>query len=42
VAFGGADGRALFITESGSGVILQADLETPGHTMFSHTLEGEA
>ncbi|SFM49374.1 SMP-30/gluconolactonase/LRE family protein [Methylobacterium pseudosasicola] len=41
VAFGGADGRALFITESGSGVILRADLQTPGHTMFSHTHESE-
>lgn len=36
VAFGGPDGRSLFITESSSGTILRADLDTPGKPMFSH------
>lgn len=37
LAFGGADGRSLFITESASGSILRAELDIPGKTMFSHT-----
>jgi gluconolactonase len=36
VAYGGPDGRTLFITESGSGTILKARLETPGKPMYSH------
>lgn len=36
IAFGGADGRDLFITESVSGTILRARLSTPGKAMFSH------
>lgn len=35
VAFGGPDGRSLFITESGSGTILRAELDTPGQPMFA-------
>lgn len=33
VAFGGDDGRTLFITESGSGCVLQAELDVPGKPM---------
>lgn len=36
VAYGGPDGRTLFITESGSGTILKARLETAGKPMYSH------
>jgi gluconolactonase len=36
VAYGGPDGRTLFITESGSGTILKAQLETAGKPMYSH------
>ena len=36
VAYGGPDRRTLFITESGSGSILKAKLETPGKSMYSH------
>jgi gluconolactonase len=36
VAFGGADGRSVFITESGSGSILRAELDVAGKAMFSH------
>jgi gluconolactonase len=36
VAFGGPDGRDLFITESDSGSILRARLEHPGRRLFSH------
>ncbi|WP_082926550.1 SMP-30/gluconolactonase/LRE family protein [Cupriavidus sp. D384] len=36
VAFGGHDGKTLFITESGSGTILQASVEIGGNRMFSH------
>jgi gluconolactonase len=42
VAFGGLDRRSLFITESGSGTILRADLDTPGQAMFSHAAAGTA
>jgi gluconolactonase len=35
-AYGGAGGRTLYITESATGTILQAELETPGLTLFSH------
>ncbi|MFK3797116.1 SMP-30/gluconolactonase/LRE family protein [Pseudomonas sp. NPDC088444] len=36
VAFGGDDGRTLFITEAQAGVILQAKVPAPGVKMFSH------
>jgi gluconolactonase len=36
VAYGGADRRTLFITESEHGVILTARMEVPGRPMFSH------
>ncbi len=36
VAYGGADNRTLFITESATGAILCADLPTPGKPMYSH------
>jgi gluconolactonase len=36
VAFGGPEGKTLFITESGSGSILKAELDVPGKPMFSH------
>jgi gluconolactonase len=38
LAFGGLDRRSLFITESRTGTLLQASLETPGLPMFSHAL----
>ncbi|MFC7397337.1 SMP-30/gluconolactonase/LRE family protein [Chelatococcus sp. GCM10030263] len=36
LAFGGPEGRSLFITESGSATILKAELDVPGKPMFSH------
>lgn len=33
-AFGGPEGRSLFITESGTGSILRAELDVPGKQMF--------
>lgn len=36
LAFGGADGRDLYITESETGTILRARLPIPGKPMFSH------
>jgi gluconolactonase len=36
VAYGGADGRTLFITESEDGSVLTARMPTPGRKMFSH------
>jgi gluconolactonase len=36
LAFGGPDNARLFIVESETGSILQADLSTPGLPMFSH------
>lgn len=36
LAFGGPDNRSLFITESRSGSILRAELETPGLPLYSH------
>ncbi len=36
MAFGGPDGRTLYITESESGSILQADAPVPGLRLFSH------
>jgi len=37
VAYGGADRKTLFITESESGQILIAKLDVPGRRMFSHS-----
>jgi gluconolactonase len=37
LAFGGPDNARLFITESQTGSIQQADLPTPGLPMFSHS-----
>jgi gluconolactonase len=36
-AYGGADGKSLFIVESHSGSILRAEMPTAGRLMFSHT-----
>lgn len=36
MAYGGPDGRTLFITESESGTLLQADMPAPGLKLFSH------
>lgn len=36
LAFGGIDGKTLFITESGSATILTAEVPVPGKPMFSH------
>ena len=36
ISFGGADGRSLFITESDTGVILRAVVETGGAALYSH------
>ena len=36
IAFGGADNKTRFITESRTGSILSARLDTPGRVMFSH------
>jgi len=35
-AFGGADGRTLFVTESQTGSVLMARLPVPGMPLFSH------
>ena len=35
-AFGGADGKTLYITESETGTILKAQLPAAGLTLFSH------
>jgi gluconolactonase len=37
VAFGGKDNKQLFITESESGCVLVADMDTAGQPMHSHT-----
>jgi gluconolactonase len=37
MAFGGKDNKTLFITESGSGSILKAELDVAGKPMFSHS-----
>ena len=36
LAYGGADNRTLYITESQSGTILKAKLPVPGKTMYAH------
>ena len=35
-AFGGSDGKTLYITEAGTGSILRAELDVAGKPMFSH------
>ena len=35
-AFGGPDGKSIYITESETGTILHARVETAGLTLFSH------
>jgi gluconolactonase len=35
-AYGGADGKTLYITESETGTILMARVPVPGLTLFSH------
>ena len=37
MAFGGKDSKTLYITESGSGSILKAELDVAGKPMFSHS-----
>lgn len=37
VAFGGADGRTLYITESDSGTILRTDLTEPGRQLYAQS-----
>jgi gluconolactonase len=36
LAYGGADNKVLYITESESGTVLTVPLEVPGQPMFSH------
>jgi gluconolactonase len=36
LAFGGSDGKSLFITEAESATILRMDLDVPGKPMYSH------
>ena len=36
VAFGGTDGKSLYITETRDGVILRAPMKVPGRPMYSH------
>lgn len=36
-AYGGPDGRTLFITESETGTVLAARLDAPGQPLFSHS-----
>jgi gluconolactonase len=36
LAFGGDENRTLFMTDSSTGTILYADLETPGKRLYSH------
>lgn len=36
LAFGGPDGKSLFVTESTTGTILRAELDVAGQPMFSH------
>jgi gluconolactonase len=39
VAFGGPEGRTLYITESDTGTVLQADVPVKGRLMYSHMPE---
>ena len=36
LAYGGPDGKTLYITESESGSVLSVPMEVPGQPMFSH------
>ena len=36
VAFGGPEGKTIYITESDTGTILQAEVPVKGHVLFSH------
>ena len=36
LAYGGPDNRTLYITESGTGHVLTAEMDVPGEPMFSH------
>ncbi len=36
IAYGGPDGRSLYITEGEGGVVLVAEVEVPGAPMYSH------
>lgn len=36
IAYGGPENRTVYITESGTGTILRAELPVPGRTMYSH------
>ena len=36
LAYGGPDNRTLYVTESGTGHVLAAEMETPGEPMYSH------
>lgn len=36
IAFGGADNRTLYITDSNNGIVLQAEMPFAGKPMFSH------
>ena len=36
IAYGGSENKTLYITESGTGTILKAELPVAGRTMFSH------
>ena len=38
VAFGGPDRKSLFITESGTGSILRAEMPAPGQLLYSHAV----
>lgn len=35
-AYGGSDGKTLYITESSSGKVLTAEMPTAGRILFSH------
>jgi gluconolactonase len=37
LAYGGADGKTLYITESASGAILRARMPVAGSVMYSHS-----
>lgn len=36
LAFGGADNKSLFITDSSTGTVLIAHMDIPGRAMYSH------
>ncbi len=39
LAFGGLHNQRLFVTESDTGSVLVVDVQVPGRTMYSHTVE---